>query len=223
MSTKKTTKATEPTFRKGQVVRDRLGNLYQIENARVGKDGTLAVWAIEGGEPTGDTIRLHTDDLTLLAAADAKEALEADRRESEAIADSNDVEVPVASPKRKAKDSKTPNDPPTPKRMSALDAAAKVLAEADQPLTAKQMIEAMAAQGYWTSPGGATPHATLYAAIIREIKVKGAEARFTKTERGLFAISGGKEPTVAKATGKKTKQPADGTPGPKSVSDLFKI
>jgi len=53
--------------------------------------------------------------------------------------------------------------------------------------------------------------------------VKGDEARFTKTDRGLIAISGGTEPAATKSTGKKTKQPADGTPGPKSVSDLFKI
>ena len=51
------------------------------------------------------------------------------------------------------------------------------------------MIEAIAAKGYWTSPGGKTPHATLYSAIIREISVKGNEARFTKTERGQFAAA----------------------------------
>ena len=33
------------------------------------------------------------------------------------------------------------------------------------------------------SPGGQTPHATLYSAIIRELKAKGAEARFRKTGR----------------------------------------
>ena len=74
-------------------------------------------------------------------------------------------------------------------KLSAIDAAAKVLAEAGEPLNAKQMIEAMAAKGYWSSPGGKTPHATLYSAIIREISVKGNEARFTKTERGQFAAA----------------------------------
>jgi hypothetical protein len=52
------------------------------------------------------------------------------------------------------------------------------------------MIEQMAAKGLWTSPGGATPHATLYSAILREIQVKGNEARFKKTERGHFAANG---------------------------------
>jgi hypothetical protein len=52
------------------------------------------------------------------------------------------------------------------------------------------MIEAMAAKGYWTSPGGKTPHATLYSAILREITVKGTGARFKKTDRGHFAVNG---------------------------------
>ncbi len=74
------------------------------------------------------------------------------------------------------------------KKLSALDAAAKVLQEAGGPLNCTQLIEAMAAKGYWSSPAGKTPAATLYAAIVREIKTKGAGARFTKTQRGLFAF-----------------------------------
>ena len=74
-----------------------------------------------------------------------------------------------------------------PKKMSGLDAAAKVLEESGQPMTAKEMVEAAAAKGYWKSPGGKTPHATVYSAIIRQIANKGAESRFRKTERGKFA------------------------------------
>ena len=77
-----------------------------------------------------------------------------------------------------------------PKRFSALDAAAQVLAESTEPLNAKQMVEAMATKGYWTSPGGKTPHATLYSAILREINTKGNDARFKKVERGKFATNG---------------------------------
>ena len=72
------------------------------------------------------------------------------------------------------------------KKVSALDAAAKVLADAGEPLNTKQMIEAMAAKGLWTSPGGKTPHATLYSAILREINIKGKDSRFKKTDRGHF-------------------------------------
>jgi hypothetical protein len=77
-----------------------------------------------------------------------------------------------------------------PKKTSALDAAAKVLGEAGQPMGCMEMIEAMSKKGYWTSPGGATPHSTLYAAILREIKIKGKDSRFQKTERGKFAKNG---------------------------------
>jgi hypothetical protein len=74
-------------------------------------------------------------------------------------------------------------------KMSALDAAAKVLGEAGEPLNSKEMIDRMAAKGYWKSPAGKTPHATLYAAILRELNTKGAESRFKKAERGKFTIN----------------------------------
>jgi hypothetical protein len=77
-----------------------------------------------------------------------------------------------------------------PKRLSALDAAATVLKKSGKPMRSRELITAMEEKGLWTSPGGKTPHATLYAAIIREIAAKGKEARFTKTERGLFAFAG---------------------------------
>ena len=73
------------------------------------------------------------------------------------------------------------------KKLSAIEAAAKLLADAKEPMNCKEMIEAMAAKKLWTSPAGATPHATLYSAITREIAVKGKEVRFVKTERGKFA------------------------------------
>ena len=72
------------------------------------------------------------------------------------------------------------------KKMSAIDAAAKVLAPVKNPMSTKQMIEKMEAKGLWKSPGGKTPWATLYSAIIREIAAKGDEARFVKADRGLF-------------------------------------
>ncbi len=72
--------------------------------------------------------------------------------------------------------------------MSALDAAAKVLAETKRPMNAKEMIEAMDEKGYWRSPGGATPWSTLYAALLRELKSKGKDARFHKVARGKFAL-----------------------------------
>jgi hypothetical protein len=90
----------------------------------------------------------------------------------------------------KAKRTKKAAQPAGEKKMSALDAAAKLLQETGEPMNAKAMIEGIAAKGYWTSPGGKTPHATLYSAILREIGTKGKESRFTKTDRGNFAYSG---------------------------------
>ena len=73
------------------------------------------------------------------------------------------------------------------KKLSCVAAALKVLAEAEQPLNAKEMITAMEAKGYWTSPGGKTPHATLYSAILRDLAA-GDDAKFVKIERGQFLL-----------------------------------
>jgi hypothetical protein len=85
-------------------------------------------------------------------------------------------------PKQAAEDGKE-------KQLSALDAAAKVLAETGMPMSCTEMIEAMAANGYWTSPGGKTPAATLYSAMLREIATKGTHSRFVKADRGKFALA----------------------------------
>ena len=91
----------------------------------------------------------------------------------------------AATKTAKSKTSKTSDDD----RLSALDAAAKVLGEAGEPLSTKQMIEAMEEKGYWKSPGGKTPWATLYSAMAREIAVKGDASRFRKTDRGKFTLA----------------------------------
>ncbi len=77
-----------------------------------------------------------------------------------------------------------------PKRLSALDAAAQVLAKGGAEMSAREMVAAMTEQGLWSSPGGKTPDATLYSAIIREIGAKGSDSRFRKTARGRFASNG---------------------------------
>ena len=75
------------------------------------------------------------------------------------------------------------------KRLSALDAAAKVLAEAKEPYRCKELIDEMAAKGYWSpSQGGKTPANTLAAAIAAEIKKKGTASRFEKVGRGMFGL-----------------------------------
>jgi HB1, ASXL, restriction endonuclease HTH domain len=87
------------------------------------------------------------------------------------------------TPKKVGQHKKTDGD----KKLSAIDAAVKVLTEAGTSMSCQEMIQAMAEKGYWTSPGGKTPAGTLYSAILRELQTKGTAARFRKTERGKFA------------------------------------
>jgi short subunit dehydrogenase-like uncharacterized protein len=74
------------------------------------------------------------------------------------------------------------------KKMSGLDAAAKVLAETGTAMNCADIVKTALDKGYWTT-NGKTPAATVYAAIIREIAAKGSESRFRKAERGKFDIN----------------------------------
>ena len=51
-------------------------------------------------------------------------------------------------------------------------------------MTTKEMVDAMQAKGYWTSPGGKTPDRTLYSAILREIVLKKADKGHEKAMVG---------------------------------------
>ncbi len=112
------------------------------------------------------------------------------------------AEVPVQGPeqngpadkkgKRKQKHERTPGSLKPlarPRADGCLTIAARLLAESTTPLGTKTLIETMASRGLWTSPGGKTPAATLYAAIVREITTKGKDARFRKADRGLFTAN----------------------------------
>lgn len=95
-----------------------------------------------------------------------------------------------ATSRTKATAKKTQATTPAKKKLSQIDAAVAVLGKAKEPMNCKAMVEAMAKQKLWQSPGGATPHATLYASILREINAKGRDARFKKTDRGHFTLTG---------------------------------
>ena len=135
------------------------------------------------------------------ASAARAEGAAKTKRARQAKSVPQDHEVP--SPKEIANDanleayakSKAPKQPRSKKtaserKPSGLDLAAKVLAEAGEPLAAQAIAERAIAAGWTTS--GKTPHATLYAAIIREISKKGDAARFKKTDRGLFVAADAK-------------------------------
>ena len=76
--------------------------------------------------------------------------------------------------------------PAKPKQISGLTAAFMVLVDADAELDVKTIVETAAGKGWWKSDA-ATPAATVYAAIIREIAVKGEKSRFARgAKRGTF-------------------------------------
>jgi hypothetical protein len=89
---------------------------------------------------------------------------------------------------KEPKEKKAKNEPKEPKekKVSALAAAHLVLKKAKEPMSTKELIDMMAKKGLWESPGGKTPDATLCAAIIREISVKGKESRFEKAAPGRY-------------------------------------
>lgn len=108
------------------------------------------------------------------ASAARAEGAASQQRERHAKADS-----PVTTP--------TATKPAKTRRVSLLDAAATVLTGAKAPMQAKAVVDAVVERGLWKPGAGKTPHATLYAAIIREIAAKGKDARFRKVDRGQFA------------------------------------
>lgn len=93
---------------------------------------------------------------------------------------------PSAAKDAKAKTTKATKapKPAKEKRMSGLDYAAQVLTASKEPLNAVSIAERAIASGWKTE--GATPHATLYSAMLREITTKGTSSRFKKVDRGRF-------------------------------------
>ena len=102
-------------------------------------------------------------------------------------------EATPAAPKKetaKAKAVPPPSSKAVPQKgLGLLSAAAVVLERSGEPMAVKAMIAAAKDAGLWTPGGGKTPEQTLYSAIIREIRDKGAESRFRKDGRGLFAFA----------------------------------
>lgn len=118
-----------------------------------------------------------------------------------------------ASP-AKPNSAKKPSSEPTSKRLSALDAGAQILADAPaEGVNAKDLIDEMQAKGLWSSPAGKTPHATLAAAIVREINTKGEQARFVRLAPGRFALAKpGKKQRLKPARAKAATPKAEPTP-----------
>lgn len=190
--TTKTTKIEKVA--KGQHYETKDHNLVVVTNGRLKDEGELGN-SFEGKAVTlnAKTGKLQTakkadrfyiDELVRkLSKAELAEWLDVEKREAEALADgeSNPPTKKTTKPKAATKKKDTA-------KLSQLDAAIQVLTENGEPMRCKDMVEAMLAKGIW-STNGATPAATLYSAILREINNKGDEARFKKTARGHFALN----------------------------------
>jgi len=98
-----------------------------------------------------------------------------------------DAAMKAAEEGRKAKKAKAAK-PKGERKPSLLTLAADVLKDAKIPMDCKAIVEKVLAKGLWQTKGK-TPAATLYAAIIREIAAKGKDARFHKTDRGMFELT----------------------------------
>jgi hypothetical protein len=71
------------------------------------------------------------------------------------------------------------------KPMTCREAAIRVLAETKRAMSAKELVEAMSRRGYWTTPKGKTPHATVRTELRREMHKTG---RIIQPARGLYAL-----------------------------------
>ena len=82
----------------------------------------------------------------------------------------------------------TPKPAAPAKKLSLLDAAAKVL-ETEAPLNAKELVAKAIAAGLWIPTAAKTPEQSLYSAIFREIASKEVP-RIVKAEvRGKFKLN----------------------------------
>jgi hypothetical protein len=134
-------------------------------------------------------------DVVLTQAAEApaspRVAAEAAETTVDPMAEASRIVTPTPAAAATTATADHPPEPTAPARkLSALDAAAKVLGETGRSMSCQELITAMAAKGYWSSPKGRTPASTLYSSILRELQTQGEQARFVKTERGRFARRG---------------------------------
>ncbi len=137
---------------------------------------------------TGKRIRIKSARRLRGVAGGRRKKTETREAAEAAVANDEKAEAAGKAATKKPKSKKAGGEQ-KPKRVSALDAAAQVLAKAGKPMRAQELIAAMAEQGLWKSPAGKTPHATLYAAMMREARDKGTASRFRKVDRGQFAFN----------------------------------
>lgn len=84
-------------------------------------------------------------------------------------------------------ESSTPPPPVAHGPMSLLDAAALVLRGSRKPMSTREIVSLVIERKLWESTG-ATPWATLNAALNRDIAANGSKSRFVKKTRGKYGV-----------------------------------
>jgi hypothetical protein len=169
--------------------------------AESAKDAKAAP-AAAGGETT-NALEAHYRSQKDAAKAEKAAKVAAWRKEVAEKAAKADPEldkaIKAAEEARRAKKAKAAK-PKGERKPGCLDAAVRVLQEAGKPMRCDEIVKVALAKGYWQTKG-ATPGATLYAAVLRECVAKGAKARFRRAEvketrdgkavalRGYFALT----------------------------------
>ena len=158
------------------------GEVYQVKVS-----GKLANVRIIGGNPHGgwDGINLATSKAVRIKFGARLRRPVSDKVKAAA---KTPTAAQCATESKESSKTTKPKKERTTTKTGGLTAAATVLAEAGEPLNCKEMVKRMLEKGYWKTDGK-TPAATIYIAILREIKEKGTNARFCKTERGKFTLA----------------------------------
>ena len=71
--------------------------------------------------------------------------------------------------------------------LSLLDATAIVLRDSKKALSTREIIALVVERKLW-QPAGSTPHASLNAALNRDLQANETQSRFKKTERGKYEL-----------------------------------
>ncbi|MBM4020549.1 MAG: hypothetical protein FJ288_19900 [Planctomycetes bacterium] len=150
---------------------------------------TKAAPAVAGGQPS-NALEAHYRGQKDAAKAEKAAKMAAWRKEVAEKATRPDPEldkaIKAAEAGRAAKKAKAAK-PKGERKPGCLDAAAKVLADAGEPLGCNEMMTRILKRGLWTT-SGRTPAATLYSALLRDVR-KGAASRFCKAAKGRFALN----------------------------------
>ena len=143
----------------------KIGRVYAV---KVGKN-TIGV-RIMGQTPDGgyNAVNVNTDKTICIKSAQRLCGLYNPKAAGKtATAAQGAAETNEPGKEAKAKKERTQT------KQGGLSGAVKVLEEAGQPLNCAEMVKRMLEKGYWKTDGK-TPSATIYSAIVREIKEKGA-------------------------------------------------